>query len=185
MYRTASILAFLLMASSPVAVVAQNTPTAMLPYGTPVVLELNRDINSRDAILGEQLFLQVVEDVTLNGRVVIPRGSRAVAEVSNVKRKSGFGVSGKIETRLLFVRVGDHMVRLSGRMRDRGQAGGVATAAVMLLSLPLGAVVTGTSGDLHAGTHIIGYLDEDVPVSFTSIPTTSPVQAGAAVALNR
>ena len=78
-----------------------------------------------------------------------------------------WGKSGHFDLRLLYLRVGDRQIRISGIIDDKGTAGGVGAAAVSaIVFLPAGFFMTGTSARLPAGTIIKGSLDEDVPVRY-------------------
>ena len=84
-----------------------------LPQGTSVRLRTLSPLSSMDNKVGDRFDLEVAEDVLLNGRVVIPRGSPAKGEITMVKKKGMWGKGGKLETRVL-------SVRANGRARDSG-----------------------------------------------------------------
>ena len=140
----------------------------VLRAGTEINMVTRTELTSRTARVGERFELEVSEDVTLNGQTVIPTGSVAVGEVTRVRRKGMWGRSGRLETRLLYVRVGDQQVRISGAAGDRGRAGTVGVVASVAL-LPLaGFFVTGTSAVLPPRTPTVAYLDSDLPVMFAA-----------------
>ena len=148
------------------AVVVGQSAGSVLRAGTEVRLRTIAELSSKDARPGERFDLEVADDVQLNGRTVIPAGSRAVGEVTEVKKKGMWGKSGKIETRLLYVRVGDQQVRLSGQLGDKGKAGTAGVVGALAVVPVAGFFVTGTSGNLPRGTSAVGYLDSDLPVVF-------------------
>ena len=55
--------------------------------------------------------------------MVIPAGSPATGEVTDVRRKGMWGKSGRITARVLNVRVGDRLIRLTGTFDDKGVLG--------------------------------------------------------------
>ena len=74
---------------APPAVQAQPTQTDftsakgfVLEDETPVRLRLNRTISSADAHVGDTLDFEVLDDITLNGTLVIPKGGLAFATVT-------------------------------------------------------------------------------------------------------
>src|SRR6476660_2161735 len=91
------------LAQAHAIVVGQSQPKNVLQRGTEVALETVREINSNDAKVGDRFDLEVRDDVKLNGRTVIPAGTRAVGEVTVAKKKGMWGKSGKLETRLLYI----------------------------------------------------------------------------------
>lgn len=56
-----------------------------LPAGISIPITLNESISSKDAQIGQRLDGQVSSDVTVDGRVVIPRGARAQLSVASVQ----------------------------------------------------------------------------------------------------
>jgi len=109
----------------------------------------------------------VSDDVALNGQVVIPMGSKAVGEVTKVEKKGMFGKSGKIETRLVYVKVNGQQIRIRGAVGDRGVGGTAATVGAMVVIPVAGFFVTGTSAVLPPGSTATGLLEADLPVVFS------------------
>ena len=164
-----------MVAVAPSAVAAQSAPVVVgapqgnvLRAGTEIRLRTLTELNSKDAKSGERFDLEVAEDVTLNGQTVIPVGSRGVGEVTEVKKKGMWGKSGKVETRLMYVRVGDQQVRISGQLGDKGKAGTAGVVGALAVVPVAGFFVTGTSGNIDRGTGAVGYLDSDLPVVFAA-----------------
>jgi hypothetical protein len=153
------------MQSAPV-VIGGATQSNVLRAGTEIRLRTLVELSSKEAKPGERFDLEVSDDVMLNGRTVIPAGSRAVGEVTGVKKKGMWGKSGKVDTRLLYVRVGDQQVRLTGQMGDKGKAGTAGVVGALAVVPLAGFFVTGTSGNIPRGTGTVGYLESDLPVVF-------------------
>ena len=111
----------------------------------------------------------MAEAVTVNGQTVIPIGSSAIGEVTDVKNKGMWGKSGKINARVLSVRVGDRTIRMTGQLDDKGTAGGIGAVAVSaLVFLPAGFFMTGTSARIPLGAPVRAFVDEDVPLAFAA-----------------
>ena len=168
-----ALLASASVASIPTVAVAQGAvvvggaqPANVLRAGSEIRLRTMTELSSKDAKPGERFDLEVAEDVMLNGRTVIPAGSRAVGEVTQVKQKGMWGKSGKVDTRLMYVRVGDQQVRISGQLGDKGKAGTAGVVGAIAFVPVAGFFVTGTSGNIPRGTGAVGYLESDLPVVF-------------------
>ena len=131
-------------------------------------METVREINSNDAKVGDRFDLEVRDDVRLNGRTVIPAGTRAVGEVTVAKKKGMWGKSGKLETRLLYIEFGDQRIRITGAAGDSGKTGTAGVVASLAVVPVAGFFVTGTSAIIPPRTQTIATLDEDVPVQFAS-----------------
>ena len=156
------------IAASAQMVIGPQATTAMLKAGTQVPLKTVTELttNGKRLRVGDRFNLEVSEAVRLNNRVVIPAGSVAVGEVTTVRNKGMWGKSGNIDGRVLYVRANGQQIRLSGGLHDKGVTGtGAVVGAVVLLPLA-GFFMTGTSAVLPAGTQVMGYLDEDLPVMF-------------------
>jgi hypothetical protein len=137
----------------------------ILPAGTPVPLTTRQEVNSRTAIQGDRIALQVAEEVRVNGRLVIPRGAAAVAEVARERDSGAFGRAGKLEIVLLQVMIGDQPVRLSGRASEKGRSATLpALSTGIVVSAALGAVIRGKHAVLPAGSRLTGYIHRDVPL---------------------
>lgn len=169
------------------------TSNAMLRVGTPVPVRLLEELTTKGKNLrvGHRFKLETSEPVMVQGVVVIPVGSPAVGEITDVRNKGMWGKSGHLGARLLYVTVNGRQIRLSGAFDDKGVAGGIGAVAVSaIVFLPAGFFMTGTSAKVPTGTIIKGFVDEDVPLALQSaappplmvgtVPTTpSPSPAPA------
>lgn len=148
-------------------VVGESAPKKnVLARGTEIRMETLRELNSNDAKVGDRFDLEVTEDVKLNGRTVIKAGTRGVGEVTVAKRKGMWGKSGKLETRLLHLEVGDERIRISGAAGGQGKTGTAGVVASLAVIPVAGFFVTGTSAVIPPRTATIATLDEDIPVQF-------------------
>jgi hypothetical protein len=76
-----------------------------------------------------------------------------------------WGKSGRIEARVLNVRVGERLVRLSGTFDDKGVTGTAGVVAAVALIPVAGFFMTGTSASIPAGSSVKAFLDEDVRIA--------------------
>lgn len=158
------LIAAALLAAAPAGTAAQVAPAAVLRQGTPVALKTLAPLSSRRARQGQRFDLEVMDEVRVDGMLVIPRGAHGVGEVSRVVTKGMMGKAGKIEVRVLFVEVGGSRIRLDGTASDKGASG----AAPVVLAAPLigvsAAFFTGKSAVLPAGSSIQGFVFADLPL---------------------
>lgn len=150
---------------------------AMLKWGTPIALATTGEIDASDAAAGRRVDLAVAEDVVVDGRVVIARGSPAVAEVSAVNPHGEGRRDGRLRVRLLAVRGGGRPVRIAGaaaRPEDDGTPGTVAVVAFG--GAPGGFLAAGT-GAVPSGTGLNAYVDEDVRLVFAAGPSRPTADA--------
>ena len=170
-------------AQTPLVIGAASGP--ILRIGTEIPVRTRTELTTQHKMLrvGQRFEVETSEPVSLGGQVVIPTGTPGVGEVTSVTNKGMWGKSGHFDVRLLYLRVGDRQIKVSGTTDDKGKAGGVGAVAVSaIVFLPAGFFMTGTSARLPAGTIIKGFLDEDVPVVMASgaVPVPAPLQAVAA-----
>lgn len=171
-------------ATAPVAAAITETPTqnAMLRAGTPVVLRMMEEITTKKkaARVGQRFLMEVAEPVVVNSVTVIPSGTPAWGEITNVRNKGMWGKSGKLDARVLYLRVNGRQIRLTGTFDDKGVTGtGGVVASVALVPLA-GFFVTGTSAVLPKGGTVGGFIDEDVELAFASAaPAPLAVPAAA------
>jgi len=147
-------------------------------------LRLSQELTTKGKQLrvGHRFHLQTSEPVMVNGVTVIPVGSPAVGEITQVRNKGMWGKSGHFGARILYVTVNGRQIRLSGAFDDKGVAGGVGAALVSaIVFLPAGFFMTGTSALVPAGTIIKAFTDEDVPLAMPAAPQ-APMVVGAPAA---
>jgi hypothetical protein len=167
-------------AASPIA--SPAVTSAILRVGTQVPLRLSQELTTKGKKLrvGDRFHLETSEPVLVQGVNVIPVGSPAVGEITDVRNKGMWGKSGHLAARVLYVTVNGRQIRLSGAFDDKGVAGGVGAVTVSaLVFLPAGFFMTGTSAKVPAGTIIKSFVDEDVPLSMP-VASQGPMQVPAA-----
>ena len=158
-------------------VVMQSQTENILRSGTPVPLKMREMLTTKgkDLRVGQRFQMEVSEPVVVNGVIVIPAGSPAVGEVTDVRNKGMWGKSGKINARPLFVRANGRQIRLTGQMDDKGVTGTAAVVGAVVL-LPLaGFFMTGTSAEIPIGAPVSAFVDEDVAFSVSTSATPAPM----------
>ncbi|WP_443216132.1 hypothetical protein [Sphingobium sp. YBL2] len=133
--------------------------------------------------VGQHFRLSVIEPVSVGGQVVIPVGSPAVGEITEVRNKGMWGKSGHLTASLLNVSVNGRQIRLTGTFDDKGVTGTAGVVAAVAFVPVVGFFTTGTSAKIAAGSQVKGFIGEDVPLVFAeatpSEPVTVPVAASS------
>lgn len=137
-------------------------PIVSLAPGTDVSLELLDTLSTRITQKGETFDLRVTEDVVADGWVLIPADTMAVGEVARSEAKDAFGKSGKLEARILYLRLPDRSLRLTGYLRLKGQGQTTETVLAAIAGGTLAFAVTGKSAVLDAGTFLVATTDRTV-----------------------
>ncbi|KQU56915.1 hypothetical protein ASG67_17500 [Sphingomonas sp. Leaf339] len=150
--------------------VAGPSDMTVLRTGTPVPLKMREHLttNGKKLKVGQRFQMEVAEDIMLNGVTVIPAGSPAMGEVTDVRNKGMWGKSGHINARVLYATVNGRQIRLSGQLDDKGTTGTAGVVGAIAVIPVAGFFVTGTSANIPIGTPINGFMDEDVPVAFST-----------------
>lgn len=148
-----------------VAPVADN----VLRTGTEVQLKLSEPLSTKGKKLrvGQHFQLSVMEAVSVGGNVVIPVGSPAVGEITEVRNKGMWGKSGHLTASLLHVSVNGRQIRLNGTFDDKGpgkSACGLNQQPILEIDLPV------VGDDLGANGAVVG----EGPVAVPSPPRSAP-----------
>jgi hypothetical protein len=153
--------------AAPQATIIAPASGDVLRSGTEVPLVMSESIttNGKKIRVGQRIRMAVASDVRLGSSVVIPAGSPAEGEVTDVRFKGMWGKSGRIEARVLNARVGDRLIRLSGTFDDKGVTGTAGVVAAIVLVPVAGFFVTGTSANIPAGSGVKAFLDKDLRIA--------------------
>jgi hypothetical protein len=158
----------------------QSGQYSYFPMGTPLQLTTRTELNTKYSRAGDRFYLEVAEQLTFRGQVVVPAGSVAVGEVMRAERNGHFGKKGKLDVRLLYVQTPSGPVRLSGRKEQSGRGQGLlAIGGGALIAWPM-LFIHGTSGRLQADTAVTAYLADDLRFAVQA----PSVQAASAITTN-
>jgi hypothetical protein len=166
--------------AAPQAVILAPAAGSVLRAGTEVPLRLEEGLDSNDKTIreGTRFRMTVANDVWLGNVVVIPAGSPATGEVTDLRRKGMWGKSGRIVARVINARVGDRLIRLSGSFDDKGVTGTAGVVGAIVFVPIAGFFLTGTSAKMPAGSGVKAFLDEDLAIA---VPQAAPIAAPAPV----
>jgi hypothetical protein len=171
----------------PVAAVLPSTQPDILRAGSAIALITREELTTKKKKLrvGQRFQMEVAESVTQNGAVIIPVGTPAIGEVTEVRNKGMWGKSGYIGARVVSLTLNGRNVRVSGTFDDKGVTGtGGVIAAIAFVPLA-GFLTTGTSAFIPSGSGVKGFLDEDLafqaiqPQVIQAVPATTPAVAPA------
>jgi hypothetical protein len=152
------------------AVAATPAVGFLLEDGTPVHLVLSENLSSADAVTGQTVEFEVVDDVIVNGFVVVPHGATAWATVTDAEHKRRMGRAGKLDLNIDKVRLADGEKALLRAVKDTkggGHTGAmvgamVATSLVVWPAAPLFLLMHGKDVTIPKGTNITAFVQGDV-----------------------
>jgi hypothetical protein len=163
-----------LMAAGMAAVLLAPAGWAQSPLvlmdGTPIKMRLNRNLSSETARVGDSVDFEVLEDIVVNGLVVIQQGSTAMATVTEARAKRRMGKAGALDVNIDYVRlVTGEKVPLRAVQERQGDsktgamtAGMVATSIVFFPAAPFFLFMKGKEVTIPKGTEITSYVHSDV-----------------------
>lgn len=158
------------------AMIVAPASANVIHAGTSIELETREELTTEGKKLkvGQRFEMDVLQPVLLNSQVAIPAGSRAVGEVVTVRNKGMWGKSGGITARVLYIEANGRQIRVNGTFNDRGETGTAGVIASVALVPVAGFFVTGTSAKIAPGTRVLGFIAEEVPVTFGAGPSATP-----------
>ena len=124
--------------------------------------------------------MEVAEPVRLNNQIIIPAGTPAIGEITEIRNKGMWGKSGYIGARAISMRVGDRTIRLNGSFDDKGVTGTAGVVAAAVFIPVVGFFTTGTSAMIASGSNVKAFLDEDIAVSLAPAPQSAALTPVAA-----
>jgi hypothetical protein len=152
------------------AVAATPAVGFLLEDGTPVHLVLSQNLSSADAVTGQTVEFEVVDDVIVNGFLVVPHGATAWATVTDAEHKRRMGRAGKLDLNIDKVRLADGEKALLRAIKDTkggGHTGAmvgamVATSLVVWPAAPLFLLMHGKDVTIPKGTNISAFVQGDM-----------------------
>lgn len=172
------------------AITATPTPSneapraLLLEDGTVVHLVLDENVSSADAKTGQTVSFEVVDDVAVNGFLVIPRGATAWATVTDAEHKRRMGRAGHVDMNIDKVRLADGEKAMLRAVKD-SQGGSntgkmvgamAATAIFTLGGSALFLLVHGKDTTIPKGTAVTAFVQGNVTLDQSKFQKQPVVQ---------
>jgi len=136
-----------------------------LQEGTSMRIAIRQELNSKTAEVGDIIDLEVVDDVDVDGVVVIKSGTPAKGEITEASKAKMLGKPGKIDFIVNFTRsVDGQNIRLRSNRKFSGNSstGGVIAAAAIVN--PLFLLIKGKNISIKPGQNFTAYIDKDYTI---------------------
>jgi len=152
-------------------------------------MRINRTISSGDAHVGDTVDFEVLEDISLNGTLVIPKGGLAFATVTEAQAKRRMARGGKLDINIDYVKpISSEKAALravkdlKGGGHTGAMVGGmVATSLVFFPAAPFFLFMHGKDISIPKGTEVTAYVNGDMKLDVAKFQTTPPTQDASAV----
>jgi hypothetical protein len=168
-----------------VAALSAPPPPNTLLDGTAVKLRLAENLSSEKNKTGDQVPFEVVDEVVVDGVVVVPKGAQAIATVTNASPKKSMGRGGKLDVNVDSMRLVDgEKVQLRAVQENKG--GGhvgamtgamVATSIVFFPAAPLFLFIHGKPVEIPKGTVVTAFVEGDMHLDMAKMAPAGTVVA--------
>ena len=144
--------------------VPKSAPVAVghieIPDGTEVKLRLLETVSSSTAKTDDRVRFEAVDDILVDGKVVIAKGSQARGVVTEAERKKSFGRGGKLDFTIDSVKAVDGQdIRLRASRERRGDENYAKAGVLTFVFLPAGLFIRGKDVEVKAGTEFAIFID--------------------------
>jgi len=133
-----------------------------VPEGTEFSIRLDEAISSASAQEGDRFTISLEDDVKLPDGTVLRAGYRGVGEVVEARDNGMMGKNGKLNVRLVHLKVGEERIRLRANKGAKGEGRVGAQVATVLLFWPAAPFIRGKEVTLKKGTMMTAYSDAEV-----------------------
>ncbi|HEY1895399.1 MAG TPA: PEGA domain-containing protein [Terracidiphilus sp.] len=138
--------------------------------GTPIKLRLAENLSSADAHSGQEIPFECVDELQVDGVLVLPKGSAAVGTVTEAEPKRTMGRAGKLDIAISYARLKDNeKVALRATKEAKGgshtgaMAGAmVATSLIIWPAAPFFLFIKGKDITIPQGTEITAFVEGDM-----------------------
>jgi hypothetical protein len=162
----------------------------VLEDATPVKLRFNRTVSSADAHVGDTVDFEVLQDVSVNGTLVIPKGGFAFGTVTEAQPKRRMARGGKLEINIDYVKLvsSDKAALRSVKGGSGGghtgamTAGIVATGIVFFPAAPFFLFMHGKDITMPKGGEFTAYVNGELTLDIAKFQPagSAPQQAQTA-----
>jgi hypothetical protein len=152
-----------------------NDAVFMLANNTPIRVKLTKTISSLTAHPGDSLEFEILEDLMVDGLLVLTKGTKANGVVAEAETKKRFGKSGKLTFNITSVRLANG---IQAPLRCYQQATGSSNTSSDAV-LPL---ASGKDVSVPQDTEFTALVDGDVHLkreSFANAKDASPISPAA------
>lgn len=118
---------------------------------------------------GDTFIMSVKDDVIVDGLVAIPAGTQGFGEVLTVKKRGGFGKSGKIEIQMNHITLNSEQYAMTGTYLQKGKGrGGAAVAGTVIAGVIAGAFIKGDDADIPLTAEVIFHTQDEISLTVDS-----------------
>ncbi len=159
--------------------------------GTPIKLRLRENVSSANARTGQEVPFETVDEVLVDGVTVLPKGSTAIAVVTDAESKRSMGRAGKLNMAISYARLkdGDKVALRAVSEQKGGSHTGAMTGAMVATSLivwpaaPFFLFMKGKDITIPQGTEITAFVDGDTRLDMSKFGMADAIVSGPGISL--
>lgn len=137
-----------------------------LKRGTPVALRVTQMVTSETSHIGDMVHLEVLRDVTIDGKVVIEAGTPAEGEVVSASDRGFIGEPGRVGIAVNTTKAIDgQTVYLRSTLHREGQDKQTLSLVLGIIICFLFLFLKGKEAEISSGSEVKAYVDNDLSVA--------------------
>lgn len=148
----------------PVILFAQTDSTSVtLQEGTIIKAALTKDISGKEVNVGQTIDFELVDNVILNDKIVIPKGAKITGSVTDAQRSKALGKKGKLAFSIDYLYLTNgKVIKLRSQVEKNLKGSGAAVAAGAILLSPVALLFNGKNAKYVKGEVFTAYIDKEV-----------------------
>lgn len=142
-----------------------NPDKVKIPNGTPVVLRVVEEVNSKLKNINENINLEVALDVVIDSKIVVKAGTPGLATVTLCQKTGMVGKAGMIQFSVDSTKAVDGQnIPLRATLTQGGKDETATAVAGGVICCPLFLLMSGKDASFPVGTEVKSYTAGDVTV---------------------
>ncbi len=141
-----------------------------IPAEVKFEVELVNELSSKKCKTGDNVDLRMLDNLIINGVIVVPKGTIGRATVADARKAGGLGRKGKLTVTPLWIKTvnGVEVPFKADEFKSVGRSDGGAVAVAAAISLVGGIFMKGTNASYPAGSKFVVEVRENVDLNTTS-----------------
>ena len=143
-------------AAPKIVVIKRDTPLQLIAY---------REITTATSAVGSKFSMQVNQPLVVDGKKIIPYGTKAIGEVTSAEGSAALGKSGKMTAKILYLEFGGNQIPLDGDVSAKGTGSGSMVVPGLMAVATLNPFLLfhrGNSAKIKAGEIVTVFVGADV-----------------------
>jgi hypothetical protein len=165
--------------AAPAAKAADQAQLLVLTDSTPVRMKLLKSLSSSDSQVGDEVHFEVLDDIVVDGFLVIAKGAEALGVVNEAEPKKAMGRGGKLSVLIRSVRMANNQDAV---LRSGTERKGSSSSAGVVIPVMHGKDIT-----FPAGMEFTGYVNGDTRLkreNFHAAPESADASPSAPASPN-